>query len=94
MFQHLFAEMNKMLQEIQTDFPTAEGARRSDLLSKYNMLHRISDNVMDEWLVFAEKLSEFREQADFRLRLRNCRRKKRLSLGWMLLSGDRAITSC
>ncbi|MEK3759027.1 MULTISPECIES: hypothetical protein [unclassified Paenibacillus] len=65
MFQHLFAEMNKMLQEIKTDYPTAEGARRSDLLSKYNMLHRISDNVMDEWLLFAEKLSEFREQADF-----------------------------
>lgn len=54
-----------MLQEIKADYPTAEGARRSDLLSKYNMLHRISDNVMDEWLVFAEKLSEFREQADF-----------------------------
>lgn len=64
MFQHLFAEMNKMLQEIQADYPTAEGARRSELLSKYNMLHRISDHVMDEWLLFAEKLSEFRGQAD------------------------------
>lgn len=64
MFQHLFAEMNKMLQEIQADYPTAEGARRNELLSKYNMLHRISDHVMDEWLVFAEKLSEFREQSD------------------------------
>ncbi|SET51232.1 tetratricopeptide repeat protein [Paenibacillus sp. NFR01] len=65
MFQHLFAEMNKMLQEIVTDFPTSEGARRSDLLCKYNMLHRLSDNVMDEWLAFSEKLSEFREHADF-----------------------------
>ncbi|MEI2399451.1 hypothetical protein [Paenibacillus phytohabitans] len=65
MFQHLFAEMNKMLQEISADYPTAEGARRNDLLSKYNMLHRISDDVMDEWLAFAEKLSQFRDQADF-----------------------------
>ncbi|MHA6533340.1 hypothetical protein [Paenibacillus sp. BAC0078] len=65
MFQHLFAEMNKMLQEIAEDFPAAEGARRNDLLCKYNMLHRLSDEVMDEWLAFAEKLSEFRESADF-----------------------------
>ncbi|KWX84755.1 hypothetical protein AMQ83_28855, partial [Paenibacillus riograndensis] len=64
MFQHLFAEMNKMLQEIAEDFPTAEGARRNDLLCKYNMLHRLSEEVMDEWLVFAEKLSEFRKNAD------------------------------
>ncbi|MNC09166.1 Tetratricopeptide repeat protein [compost metagenome] len=65
MFQHLFAEMNKMLQEIAADFPTAEGARRNDLLCKYNMLHRLSDEVMDEWLAFAEKLSDFRQNADF-----------------------------
>lgn len=31
MFQQLFAEMNKMLQEIATDYPTSEGARRDDL---------------------------------------------------------------
>ncbi|ASA22889.1 hypothetical protein [Paenibacillus donghaensis] len=67
MFQHLFAEMNKVLREIVTDYPTAEGARRNELLCKYNMLHRLSDNVMDEWLLFAEKLSQFREQADFTL---------------------------
>lgn len=53
-----------MLQEIAADLPTAEGARRTDLLCKYNMLHRLSDEVMDEWLAFAEKLSHFRETAD------------------------------
>lgn len=26
MFQHLFAEMNKMLQEIARDYPSAEGS--------------------------------------------------------------------
>ncbi|MEK3659062.1 hypothetical protein NSQ29_05835 [Paenibacillus sp. FSL F4-0236] len=65
MFQHLFAEMNKVLQEIVTDYPTAEGARRNELLCNYNMLHRLSDKVMDEWLAFAEKLSHFRESVDF-----------------------------
>lgn len=64
MFQHLFAEMNKVLQEVVTDYPTAEGARRNELLCNYNMLHRLSDKIMDEWLVFAEKLSQFRESVD------------------------------
>ncbi|UQZ32371.1 hypothetical protein C2I18_01670 [Paenibacillus sp. PK3_47] len=67
MFQHLFAEMNRMLQEIAAEYPGADGARRDDLLCQYNMLHRLSDNVMDEWLAFAEKLSHFREQADVTL---------------------------
>ncbi|WP_150273594.1 hypothetical protein [Paenibacillus tepidiphilus] len=65
MFQHLFAEMNKMLLEISADFPASEGSRRNDLLCKYNMLHRLSDEIMDEWLAFAERLSAFRESADF-----------------------------
>lgn len=61
MFQHLFAEMNQMLQEVVADYPKAQGARREELLCKYNLLHRISDHMMDEWLVFAEKLSQFRD---------------------------------
>lgn len=65
MFEQLFAEMNKVLQEIVTDYPTAEGARRNELLYNYNMLHRLSDKVMDEWLAFSEKLSQFRESVDF-----------------------------
>ncbi|NUU63245.1 tetratricopeptide repeat protein [Paenibacillus agri] len=64
MFQHLFAEMNQMLQEVVTDYPKAQGARREELLCKYNLLHRISDHVMDEWLVFAEKLSHFRDNLE------------------------------
>jgi tetratricopeptide (TPR) repeat protein len=64
MFQHLFAEMNKVLEEIVTDYPLAEGVRRDELLCNYNMLHRLSDKVMDEWLAFAEKLSEFRESME------------------------------
>ncbi|WP_379129291.1 hypothetical protein [Paenibacillus sp. sgz500958] len=64
MFQHLFAEMNEMLQEIILDYPTAEGARREDLLGKYHMLRRLSDDVMDEWLVFAEKMGNFSLTAD------------------------------
>lgn len=64
MFQHLFAEMNEMLQEIVLQYPTAEGVRREDLLGKYHMLRRLSDDVMDEWLAFAEKMSNFSQTAD------------------------------
>lgn len=67
MFQHLFAEMNKMLQEIARDYPSSEGEYRNELIRKYNMLHRLSDKVMDEWLAFAEQLSQFREQTELAL---------------------------
>lgn len=64
MFQHLFAEMNEMLQEIALHFPAAQGSRREELLDKYHLLRRLSDDVMDEWLAFAEKMSAFSEGAD------------------------------
>ncbi|WP_410514844.1 hypothetical protein PaeBR_10925 [Paenibacillus sp. BR2-3] len=64
MFQHLFAEMNEMLQEIVIHYPTAEGTRREELLCKYNLLRRLSDNVMDEWLAFAEKMNNFSQGTD------------------------------
>jgi tetratricopeptide (TPR) repeat protein len=67
MFQHLFAEMNEMLQEIIIHYPTAQGARREELLCKYNLLRRLSDNVMDEWLAFAEKMNVFSQGTDLSL---------------------------
>ena len=64
MFQQMFAEMNEMLQEVEASLPTAEGSRRGELLCKYQLLRRMTDDVLDEWLAFAEKLSRFRETAD------------------------------
>lgn len=63
-FQHVFAEMNDMLQEIIRHYPTAQGARREELLGNWNLLRRLCDEMMDEWLAFAEKMSDFQLAED------------------------------
>ncbi|MEN1987268.1 MULTISPECIES: tetratricopeptide repeat protein [Paenibacillus] len=62
MFQHVFAEMNDMLDEIIKRYPSAEGLKKQELLQKWNLLKRMSDSVIDEWLMFEEKMSQVREQ--------------------------------
>ncbi|MBR2563267.1 MAG: tetratricopeptide repeat protein [Paenibacillus sp.] len=62
MFQHVFAEMNDMLDEIIKRYPSAEGLDKQELQQKWNLLKRMSDGVLDEWLVFEEKMSHLREQ--------------------------------
>ncbi|BCG59882.1 hypothetical protein [Paenibacillus sp. URB8-2] len=64
MFQQMFAEMNVMLSDIARQLPEAQGIRRRELLSKYRMLRKLSDEALDEWLVFAEALSLFRQNAE------------------------------
>lgn len=55
MFQHVFAEMNDMLDEIIKRYPSAEGLNKQELLQKWNFLKRMSDGMIDEWLMFEEK---------------------------------------
>ncbi|PQP81998.1 hypothetical protein C0Q44_20270 [Paenibacillus sp. PCH8] len=62
MFQHVFAEMNDMLDEIIKSYPSAEGLNKQELLQKWNLLKRMSDGMLDEWLMFEEKMSQVRER--------------------------------
>lgn len=62
MFQHVFAEMNDMLDEIIKSYPSAKGLDKQELQQKWNLLKRMSDGVLDEWLMFEEKMSQLREQ--------------------------------
>ncbi|WP_342551671.1 tetratricopeptide repeat protein [Paenibacillus sp. FSL R7-0652] len=62
MFQHVFAEMNDMLDEIIKGYPSAEGLDKQELQHKWNLLKRMSDGMLDEWLMFEEKMSQLREQ--------------------------------
>ncbi|MGN7413614.1 tetratricopeptide repeat protein [Paenibacillus sp. SAF-068] len=62
MFQHVFAEMNDMLDEIIKSYPSAEGLSKQELLQKWNLLKRMSDGMLDEWLMFEEKMSQVRER--------------------------------
>ncbi|MEW4427384.1 tetratricopeptide repeat protein [Paenibacillus pabuli] len=61
MFQHVFAEMNDMLDEIIKRYPSAEGLNKQELLQKWNLLKRMSDGMIDEWLMFEEKMSQVRD---------------------------------
>ncbi len=62
MFQHVFAEMNDMLDEIIKSYPSAEGLNKQELQQKWSLLKRMSDGMLDEWLMFEEKMSQIRER--------------------------------
>lgn len=56
MFEHMFAEMNEMLDEISQNYPSAHGDKRQELDYKWNLLKDMSDGIIEEWLSFEEKL--------------------------------------
>jgi tetratricopeptide (TPR) repeat protein len=61
MFQHVFAEMNHMLEEIVSHYPTAQETQKQHLIQRWNMLKTMSDGIIEEWLSFEEKMGNFRE---------------------------------
>lgn len=61
MFQHVFAEMNNMLEEIVKHYPTAPEVQKHQLIQKWNLLKTMSDDIIEEWLSFEEKMGAFRE---------------------------------
>lgn len=56
MFEHMFAEMNEMLDEISQKYPSANGVKKQELDYKWNLLKDMSDGIIEEWLSFEEKL--------------------------------------
>ncbi|MWV44680.1 hypothetical protein GRF59_13760 [Paenibacillus sp. HJL G12] len=64
MFQHVFAEMNHMLDEIMKHYPAAQESQKQQLIQKWNMLKTMSDGIIDEWLSFEEKMGEFRQHTE------------------------------
>nr|WP_209860457.1 hypothetical protein [Paenibacillus shirakamiensis] len=61
MFQHVFAEMNEMLDDIARRYPIAEGVDKQELSQKWQTLKTMSDGIIEEWLSFEEKMSEIRK---------------------------------
>lgn len=61
MFQHVFAEMNDMLDEIVTLYPVAQGDQKQELAKKWHLLKHMSDGIIEEWLNFEEKMGDFRQ---------------------------------
>lgn len=91
MFQHVFAEMNNMLDEIVKHYPSAQGPQKQALVQNWNMLKSMSEAIIEEWLQFEEKMAIFRENA---VSPWFFRRPKRLNCSLMLLSVAKVITSC
>ncbi|WP_281887008.1 M48 family metallopeptidase [Paenibacillus sp. YYML68] len=58
MFKHLFASMNAMLDEVQSEYPSSTGGRRKQLKHKLEELKSMSDFCIEEWLQFEEKLAQ------------------------------------
>lgn len=56
MFQHMFAEMNEMLDEIVKSYPKAGDVKKLELYQKWQLLKNLSDGIIDEWLTFEEKM--------------------------------------
>ncbi|WP_246021654.1 tetratricopeptide repeat protein [Paenibacillus zeisoli] len=61
MFQHVFAEMNHMLEEIAEMYPIAKGSQKQELGKKWQMLKAMSDGIIEEWLSFEERMSDVRK---------------------------------
>lgn len=66
MFQHLFAEMNEALDEIEKYYTAAPAGKKQELLRKWNLLKQMSDGIMDDWMSFEEKMARIRESGIFR----------------------------
>ncbi|MFC4103687.1 tetratricopeptide repeat protein [Paenibacillus xanthanilyticus] len=60
MFQHVFATMHELLDEIMVHFGSAELDQKKRYFEQLSMLKSMSDTFIEEWLQFEEKLAEFR----------------------------------
>ncbi|MCM3783977.1 hypothetical protein M3231_13430 [Neobacillus mesonae] len=66
MFQHLFAEMNQSLDEIAKYYTAAPAEKKQEMLQRWNLLKKMSDGIIDEWMSFEEKMARIRESGIFR----------------------------
>ncbi|MNO28395.1 Tetratricopeptide repeat protein [compost metagenome] len=60
-YQHMFAEMNEMLDEIARFYHIAQGDHKKKLMQQWNLLKHMSDGIIEEWLCFEEKMAYIRQ---------------------------------
>jgi len=59
MFKHLFSTMNEVLEEIQREYPSSAGDKKAELDEQLQVLKAMSDEFIEAWLQFEEKLGKF-----------------------------------
>lgn len=62
MLQHMFATMNELLDDILKHYPSAKDKEKQELDQQLTLLHSMSDQIVEEWLRFEEKLALVRTQ--------------------------------
>ena len=65
MIKPLFDAMNDAVDEIMAVYPTADGQGRQLLSEQLEMLCEMSEQCIEHWLAFEEKLGIFRRMKDF-----------------------------
>jgi len=58
MFKHLFQSMNEKLDGIIAALPASHGAQKQKLLAQLQELRDISDSLIEDWLLFEEKMAK------------------------------------
>src|SRR5690625_3525502 len=61
MFQEWFANMHEILDEIAIRYPHASDEERDDLNEQVDLLQEISMDCCEHWLMFEEKLAQWKE---------------------------------
>lgn len=61
MFKHVFATMQEMLQDIIIHYPNANDMQRKQMDEQLATLKQFSDNFIEQWLQFEEKMADFRD---------------------------------
>ncbi|MGO4376048.1 hypothetical protein AB4Z21_35930, partial [Paenibacillus sp. MCAF20] len=61
MFQHMFTEMNELLDRMIQQYPDACEQQKRQFEQQMNELKKVSDSFIEQWLEFEEKLSDFKD---------------------------------
>ncbi len=61
MFQHMFSSMNEWLDEIKGNYSVANAEEKKQYDLQISELKKASDNCMEQWLDFEQKLSDFNQ---------------------------------
>jgi tetratricopeptide (TPR) repeat protein len=64
MFKQLFAAMNETLDEIIGEYPNASPSERRELDGQLEALRSMSENCLEEWLRFEDRLGEVNPKED------------------------------
>jgi len=61
MIQQWFATMNDMLDDLILRYPNASGTEKKELQQQWDMLKTLSDDIIESWLQFEEKMGMYRD---------------------------------